>query len=234
MPLLDHVHGFDACDDGARTMKRLESEHRSHDAFDGAMFLLDEVVEVLRLAHLDVHAAVGILGSPAARFATYDRDIRLEYAHVPEPAYRTGRGAILERFLARPSICSVVQDLDVRRSWERYFRVDGDDGSRTVQATIQWIRDEFAAAAKRQARPGTARLVLLDVSRIPDVGAATPESDRPKPPVQKENAYARTEASQERQHEHDDLHLRSCQAVIGYQHSCDRRRHRPYAGPSRR
>ena len=176
-------------------MKRLESEHRSHDAFDGAMILLDEVIEVLRLAHLDVHAAVGILGSPAARFATYDRDLRLEYAHVPEPAYRTGRRVILERFLARPSICSVVQDLDVRRSWERYFRVDGDDGSRTVQATIQWIRDEFAAAAKRQARPGTARLVLLDVSRIPDVGAATPESDRPKPPVQKENAYARTEAS---------------------------------------
>ena len=37
LPLLDHAHG---CDDGARTTKRLESEHRSHDAFDGAMILL--------------------------------------------------------------------------------------------------------------------------------------------------------------------------------------------------
>ena len=73
---------------------------------------------------------------------------------------------------------SVVQGLDVRQSWERYFRVDGDDGSRTVQATIHWIRDEFAAAAKRQARPGTARLVLLDVSRIPDPGPQIPTLEK--------------------------------------------------------
>jgi site-specific recombinase XerD len=63
-------------------------------------------------------------------------------------------------------IRSVVQGLDVRHSWERYFRVEGDDSARHVKATIQWIRDEFAAAAKRQARPGTARLVLLDASRL--------------------------------------------------------------------
>lgn len=73
---------------------------------------------------------------------------------------------------------SVVQGLDVRQSWERYFRVDGDDGSRTVQATIHWIRDEFAAAAKRQARPGTARLVLLDASRIPDLGDQVPTLEK--------------------------------------------------------
>jgi len=37
-----------------------------------------------------------------------------------------------------------------------------------------------------------------------------------------ENAYARTEASQERQREHGDPHLRSCQAVIGHQvHASD-------------
>ena len=35
------------------------SSGQMHAAFDGAMILLDEVVEVLRLAHLDVHAAVG-------------------------------------------------------------------------------------------------------------------------------------------------------------------------------
>lgn len=31
-----------------------------------------------------------------------------------------------------------------------------------------------------------------------------------------ENAYARTEAARERQHEQDDPHLRSCRAVMSY------------------
>ena len=70
MPLLDHVHGFDACDDGARTTKRLESEHRSHEAFDGAMILLDDVVEVLRLAQLDVCAGVGANALDGRRVGT--------------------------------------------------------------------------------------------------------------------------------------------------------------------
>ena len=72
---------------------------------------------------------------------------------------------------------AVVQGLDARQSWERYLRVEGPDASRTVKATIQWIRDEFAAAAKRQARPGTARLVLLDASRIGDESLELPSLD---------------------------------------------------------
>ena len=64
---------------------------------------------------------------------------------------------------------SVVQGLDPRESWERYFRVEGDaTDKRTVRATIAWIRDEFAAAAKRQDRFGTARLVRIDAARIAD------------------------------------------------------------------
>ena len=64
---------------------------------------------------------------------------------------------------------SVVQGLDPRESWERYFRVEGDaTDQRTVRATIAWIRDEFAAAAKREDRFGTARLVRLDVAGIAD------------------------------------------------------------------
>ena len=64
---------------------------------------------------------------------------------------------------------SVVQGLDPRESWERYFRVEGEaTDARTVRATIAWIRDEFAAVAKRQDRYGTARLVRIDASRIAD------------------------------------------------------------------
>ena len=64
---------------------------------------------------------------------------------------------------------SVVQGLDPRESWERYFRVEGEaTDQRTVRATIAWIRDEFAAAAKREDRYGTARLVRIDATRIAD------------------------------------------------------------------
>ena len=64
---------------------------------------------------------------------------------------------------------SVVQGLDARESWERYFRVEGEaTDQRTVRATIAWIRDEFAAAAKRHDRFGTARPVQIDAARIAD------------------------------------------------------------------
>ncbi len=64
---------------------------------------------------------------------------------------------------------SVVQGLDPRDSWERYFRVEGEvTDQRVVRSTIAWIREEFAAAAKREDRFGTARLVRIDATRIAD------------------------------------------------------------------
>lgn len=62
---------------------------------------------------------------------------------------------------------AVVQGLDTRESWERYLRLEGEhDDVRNVRRTILWIRDEFAAAAKRHDRFGTARLVQLDASQL--------------------------------------------------------------------
>ena len=70
---------------------------------------------------------------------------------------------------------SVVQGLDPRESWERYFRVEGEaTDQRTVRATIAWIRDEFSAAAKREDRFGTARLVRIDATRIADPSLELP------------------------------------------------------------
>jgi site-specific recombinase XerD len=70
---------------------------------------------------------------------------------------------------------SVVQGLDPRDSWERYFLVEGEvTDQRTVRATIAWIREEFAAAAKRQDRYGTARLVRFDATRIADPSLELP------------------------------------------------------------
>jgi site-specific recombinase XerD len=70
---------------------------------------------------------------------------------------------------------AVVQGLDTRDSWERYLRVESEhDDMRNVRRTIQWIRDEFAAAAKRSERFGTARLVQIDATRITDREPALP------------------------------------------------------------
>ena len=64
---------------------------------------------------------------------------------------------------------AVVQGIDGRSSWDRYLRTEGEaSDQRLVRSTIAWIRDEFAAAAKREDRHGTARLVRIDVATIAD------------------------------------------------------------------
>jgi len=51
---------------------------------------------------LDIDLA--ILGTSAARYAEYGRQVRAEYAHLDEAAFRTGRARVLQGFLARPCL----------------------------------------------------------------------------------------------------------------------------------
>jgi predicted metal-dependent HD superfamily phosphohydrolase len=51
-----------------------------------------------------VDTDLSILGASPSRFAEYERQVRLEYAWVPEPAYRSRRSALLNAFLTRPHI----------------------------------------------------------------------------------------------------------------------------------
>ena len=46
-------------------------------------------------------ADLAILGAPPAQYDAYARAIRQEYSFVPDAAYRQGRTAVLQRFLAR-------------------------------------------------------------------------------------------------------------------------------------
>jgi len=59
LALADHVHQFDAGEHGARGPERFEVEHRLGQPLDGAMALLDNVVEVIHLVHEDRHVASG-------------------------------------------------------------------------------------------------------------------------------------------------------------------------------
>src|SRR5450631_1492635 len=58
----DHVHEFDTREKDAGAAKILEAEHRSRSAFDGTMVLLDDVVQILDLAHEDPLPSSGING----------------------------------------------------------------------------------------------------------------------------------------------------------------------------
>ena len=55
-------------------------------------------------ARLLVDIDLAILGAPARRFDESSRQVRAEYAHVPEEEFRAGRRRILQDFLARPQL----------------------------------------------------------------------------------------------------------------------------------
>ena len=66
---------------------------KSHDRAD---------VPASALPFLD--ADLAILGTDDERYRKYVEGVRREYAYVPDDLFRDARGAILRRFLARPSI----------------------------------------------------------------------------------------------------------------------------------
>jgi len=75
-------------------------------------------------ACLVVDADLSILGAEAVAFDAYERGIRIEYAHVPEEAFRAGRAAILKTFLERGRIyeTDAFRDLYEVRARENLVR----------------------------------------------------------------------------------------------------------------
>ena len=70
---------------------------------------------------------------------------------------------------------AVIQGIDLRASWDRYLRVEGEhEDLRKVRSTIARIRGDFAAAARRHAKPGTARLILVDSDKIQEAPSGLP------------------------------------------------------------
>ena len=52
-----------------------------------------------RLGEVLVSIDLSILAAPPAAYDEYARNVRAEYAHVPDEAWRRGRPAVLQRFL---------------------------------------------------------------------------------------------------------------------------------------
>jgi len=66
-------------------------------------------------------ADLAILGSARDRYLAYAADVRVEYAHVPDPDFRAARSAILRGFLDRPRIYRTATAYD---AWEPAARTN--------------------------------------------------------------------------------------------------------------
>ncbi|MET8093603.1 metal-dependent phosphohydrolase [Micromonospora sp. NPDC005220] len=74
-------------------------------------------------------ADLAVLAAPPARYERYAAAIRREYAHVPEPAFRAGRAAVLTGLLALPALFRLPP---LTRQWEEPAR----DNVRRELATL--------------------------------------------------------------------------------------------------
>ncbi len=66
-------------------------------------------------------ADLAILGADPAGYSTYVAGVRAEYRHVTDDDWRTGRAAVLEEFLGRPTIYSTPT---ARDCWETRARAN--------------------------------------------------------------------------------------------------------------
>ena len=61
-----------------------------------------------------------------------------------------------------------VQGLPLAELWDRYLYLEGKADLRRARRKLQWLKDEFRAAARREGRSGLGRLVSLDLTHLPE------------------------------------------------------------------
>jgi predicted metal-dependent HD superfamily phosphohydrolase len=104
----DAVYDPRASDNEARSAEMAKADLRD---FDLSIHARDEVARLIRLTagheveeedrlgEILVSIDLAILGAPPGRYDAYAWAVREEYAHVPDEVWRTGRAAVLQRFL---------------------------------------------------------------------------------------------------------------------------------------
>lgn len=75
-----------------------------------------------RDAQLVCDIDLSILGAPDARFDEYEREVRAEYAWVPDPVFRARRAKILSRFLSRPHVFQTAH-FGARLEWRARLNI---------------------------------------------------------------------------------------------------------------
>lgn len=81
-------------------------------------------------------ADLAVLGSGAAAYDRYTRQVRAEYASVPDVAFRAGRAALLEQLLSTGRLFWTIEG---RRRWEAAAGVN-------VRQELDRLRDRTAGA----------------------------------------------------------------------------------------
>jgi predicted metal-dependent HD superfamily phosphohydrolase len=109
----------DAVYDPARTDNEARSAQWARDSVLAAGCAADVAERVAALVLATAHHAqpgddpdtqllldidLAILGTAPARFDAYEQEVRAEYAHVDDAAFRAGRAALVETFLRRPRL----------------------------------------------------------------------------------------------------------------------------------
>ena len=128
VPLPERAPMFDAIElalwyhDVVYDPKAKDNEAKSRDRFlaDAARYGVPEAIRTDVARMIDVTAShktasrlpekilcdcdLSILGAPQEQFSEYDANIRKEYAHVPEPLYKSARRHVLGGFLKQKPI----------------------------------------------------------------------------------------------------------------------------------
>jgi hypothetical protein len=82
----------------------------------------------------------------------------------------TVESALTRRRLSREHFAflrGVLSGLSTRELWSRYLMGEGRFDERHAASTLRWLKDELAAIARRDHRPRAARLIAMDLSRVP-------------------------------------------------------------------
>jgi site-specific recombinase XerD len=88
----------------------------------------------------------------------------------PPPRARAHPPAAARRSLSRDEFAflrGVLSGIEPARLWSRYMALEGRYDPRLAERTLRRLRDELAAIARRDARHRAARLVAMDLSRVP-------------------------------------------------------------------
>lgn len=99
------------------TLMKKHLKPTSFDAIDEAATYIEATISHTptsnQICNLFLDLDICILGKPWDVYEQYSKDIRLEYGHMNDAEYRTGRLAVLEKFLARERLF-ITEDFHVR------------------------------------------------------------------------------------------------------------------------